>query len=300
MTRPNTHDSESVDIRLPDGSTSTVLLFGARAEDTGSAGEAKPLVVIWPGFGMGARYFKPMASWLAERGFPTAVGELRGQGSSTAIASRTSQWGYHTMVTEDYPLTIAAAKKALGVSEEYPVILLTHSMGGQVGVLFLGSEGARCANVIGMMGVGSGSPFWRSFRGGSRVRIGGGSALMGAISRVVGHWPAGRLDVAGYGRQSALHVGEWARLARTNKLDHIQGADYPAALAGVSVPVLLTRFNNDEDCTLASAEALAAQLSGAPVEVEELAGGLGHNRWAREPETVGQRFVKFYEEKLRD
>ncbi|SDS69757.1 alpha/beta fold hydrolase [Corynebacterium timonense] len=281
----------SVDITLPDRSTSTVSLFPA-------AGAEKPLVVIWPGFGMGARYYTPIASWLSDNGFPSAIGELRGQGTSTARASRSRTWGYHTLVTEDYPLTISAAKEVLGLSAGHPVALLTHSMGGQVGMLYLSSARAREQNVVGMMGVGTGSPYWKSFTGRSKRRIGMGAPVMAGVSRTLGFWPAGKWDLAGYGRQAGRHVREWAQLSRSNSIGHIAGADYPTAVSGVQVPVLLTRFGNDEDCTIASAEALAQHAPAAELAVEQLDGGLGHNKWARDPEVVGRRFVRFYEEKL--
>ena len=281
--------ANNVDITLPDNSTSTVALYPA-------PNSVKPLVVIWPGFGMGARYYRPIAEWLAERGFPAAVGELRGQGSSTAVASRNQSWSYHTLATEDYPLTIKAAKDNLGLPSDHPVIFLTHSMGGQIGTLFLANREANDLNVLGLMGVGTGSPYYKTFNPATKRRLFIGARFMAAVSRVLGYWPDGRLDIAGYGRQSGKHVGEWARLSRTNLVDHIDGNDYTSALLNVTAPVLYTRFNNDEDCTIASAEALAEHIPTAHPKVEELQGDLGHNRWAREPEIVGRRFIRFYEE----
>ncbi|WP_342318753.1 alpha/beta fold hydrolase [Corynebacterium mayonis] len=281
---------ESV-IDLPDGSQSTVLVFRALVD----APSTKPLVVIWPGFGMGARYFKPIASWLSEQGFPAVIGELRGQGSSTAVASRAQQWGYHSMATEDYPLTISAAKKALGLEPSHPVVFLAHSMGGQIGILYLTTADVEANNVRGMMGVGAGSPYWRGFDGAQRLKIRTGVTFMGAFSRVFGYWPGGRFDIAGYGRQSGWHLGEWARFSRTNSLDHVRGDDYATRLQAVSTPILLTRFNNDEDCPIASAQNLAQHVPAAHPVVEELKGDLGHNRWAREPEITGRRLIAFCE-----
>lgn len=316
MTNQERRGPDSVSITLPDGSTSTVLLSvppvptgptvlnGHRTTTTtDTASEAaeraerpKPLVMIWPGFGMGAYYYRPIATYLAEQGFPAAIGELRGQGSSTAIADRHHQWGYHTLVCEDYPLSIRAAKEALGLDADHPVILLCHSMGGQIGALFLSSPQAAELGVVAMMGVGAGSPYWRDFVGRTRARIRGGVPVMDITSRLLGYWPKGRLDIAGYGRQSGVHVREWANFARTNSISHIEGGRYDAALAEVAVPVLLTRCVNDEDCTLASARSLARLLPPEIVMVEELDEELGHNRWAREPEAVGQRLIRFWEQ----
>lgn len=275
--------SESVAVTMPDGSTSPVLLF---------PGGTRPLVMVWPGFGMGARYYRPVAEALAAAGHPVAVGELRGQGASTAVATRRDRWGYHDLAAEDYPRSIRAAKQALGLPEDHPTVLLTHSMGGQIGVLFLSRPEAAELNVTGMTGVGSGSPYFRTFPNPERSRLHVGGYLMQGVSRALGYWPDGRLDITNYGRQSDVHLGEWARFGRHNTLRNLRGADrdYMAAMQDVQVPVLLTRFSNDTYCTVASCDALACLI---PAEVEELAGTLGHNRWAREPDALVGRFLAF-------
>ena len=273
----------SVDVVMPGGSTSPVLLF---------PGESRPLVMVWPGLGMGARYYRPIAEALAARGFPVAVGELRGQGASTAVAGRDQEWGYHDLASEDYPRSIREAKRALGLPEDHPTVLLTHSMGGQIGALFLSRPEARELNVRGMMGVGSGSPYFRTFPNPERNRLRFGGYLMQGVSRVLGYWPDGRLDVTNYGRQSYVHLAEWARFGRTNRLTDLRGADmdYMAAMADVDVPVLLTRFSNDTYCTVDSCRALSRLV---PAQVEEFPGTLGHNAWARTPDVVVDRLDEF-------
>ena len=70
------------------------------AAESGHDGK-KPLVILWPGFGVGARYYEPIAKELAARGWIIAIGELHGQGESTAAASRTQDWGYHDLASSD-------------------------------------------------------------------------------------------------------------------------------------------------------------------------------------------------------
>lgn len=279
-------------VNLPDGSTSPVYVFPPQVE-TGE--ESKPLVAIWPGFGMGARYFRPTAQELANRGYPVVIGELRGQGRSSAKASRKGRWGYHDTASQDYPGTIRAAKEELGLPVDHPTLLLTHSMGGQVASLFLARPEAKELNVVGLMGVGTGSPYKESFVGADRRRVAYGSLFMTAVSTVVGYWPAGRVDLAGYGRQSAVHVREWTRFAHSNSLANLKGQDidYEARMKDVNVPILLTRFTDDDDCTLASAAYLADKFNPDNVHVEQLIGGLGHTKWARKPERVADRLEKF-------
>ncbi|MGI0542730.1 alpha/beta fold hydrolase [Corynebacterium aquatimens] len=287
---------------LPDNSVSTVYCF-APGEDaavvSAASGEA-PLVMMWPGFGMGARYYRPLAHYLAERGFPVAIGELHGQGTSTAKATPSNKWGYHKLASQDYPEAIREAKRVLGLPVDHPTYLLTHSMGGQIGSLFLSRPEAKELNVQGMMGVGSGSPYHRGFIGKAHVRALLGGQMMGQIAKHKGYWPGGALDFAGYGRQSGTHLYEWSLLNRMNTFANLAGQDqdYTEALKQVDVPVLLTRFANDPECTMASCEFLLGHMPKAPRKAEELAGWLGHNKWAREPEIVGDRFIEFVDKRM--
>lgn len=276
---------------MPDGSASTVLLFPATAEFA----ELRPLVVIWPGFGMGARYYLPLAEELAHRGFSVAIGELRGQGQSTARASFRDSWGYHDLASVDYPRTIQAAKAWFDLEQDHPTVLLTHSMGGQIGTLLLTRPEAKALNIVGMMGVGAGSPFVGAFPNPERTRLRIGGVVMRGLSRIIGFWPGGPLDITNYGRQSRVHIREWARFGRTNSLARLRGQDYDymAAMQEVKIPVLLTRYSNDQYCTVASARALGNLIPKSFARVEEFPGDKGHNRWAREPEEVANRFEEF-------
>lgn len=293
----NDYTFVNADVNLPDGSVTPVYVFPPQG---GTPDEVKPLVAIWPGFGMGARYFRPTAQELADRGYSVVIGELRGQGRSSAKASRKARWGYHDTASQDYPATIRAAKEELGLAHDHPTVLLTHSMGGQVASLFLARPEAKELNVVGMMGVGTGSPYKKGFVGADRRRVALGSLFMTAVSKVVGHWPAGRVDLAGYGRQSDVHVKEWTRFAHSNSLADLRGQDidYEARMPEIAVPILLTRFTDDQDCTLASAAYLADKFDPDTVRVEQLIGGLGHTKWARKPGVVADRLDTFVESLL--
>ena len=260
----------------------------------GGGAAARQLVVIMPGMGMEGRYYRPIAEALAAAGFPVAIGELRGQGRSPQFASRQNQWGYHHVAAEDFPQTIAEAKKALSLADDYPTILLTHSMGGQVGVLFMARPEAQQLNVVGLLGVGAGNPWYKAFPWRDRLKYGLGIQMIWLASQVLGYWPGDKVKLGGtWGRHPRTYLNEWARMNRSGKRGALAGADmdYIEAMGKVVAPVVLTRFGNDRDCTLASAQALAEPVAGA--RVKELEGGLGHNKWAREPEIVVQRLIEF-------
>lgn len=283
--------TSDVEVALPDGSVSPVTVY--RPEDP----SARPLVVVWPGMGVGASYYRPLVEELADHGFAAVCGELRGQGRNTATPSRSQNWGYHQVASEDYPQTIAAAKQELGLAKDHPTILLCHSMGGQIATVFLARPEASDLGVIAMYGVGSGSPDYHAFSGPTRNRVRWGSVFMRVVGKFMGYWPgkiAGR-DIAGYGPQAQQHIAEWSRFSWTNKLDKLDGADidYLEEQKKVFVPILLTRYNNDVDCPIASCESMAKTLPAADVRIEQFEGDLGHNRWARQPEAVVDRLETF-------
>ncbi|MCP1388479.1 alpha/beta fold hydrolase [Corynebacterium sp. TA-R-1] len=260
------------------------------------ASAPRQLVVVMPGMGMEGRYYRPIAQALADAGFPTAIGELRGQGRSPQKATRANQWGYHHVASEDFPQTIIEAKRALALADDHSVILLTHSMGGQVGVLFMARPEARELNVVGLLGVGAGSPWYRAFPWRDRLKYGLGIQTIWAFTQLIGFWPGDKVKIGGtWGRHPRTYINEWARMNRAGKRGELAGADidYVAAMGEIEAPVVLTRFTNDRDCTVASAEKLAEPVASA--RVEELDGGLGHNKWAREPEIVVKRMLEFAE-----
>lgn len=255
----------------------------------------KPLVIIWPGFGMGARYFDPMGRELARRGYLVASGELRGQGSSTAKATRKHTWGYHHLASQDFPITIKAVKKDLGLANNYPTVFLCHSLGGQIAPLFFTRKEAIELNVQGFLAVGTGSPYYPGYSGLVRRKLRIGTIIIKAIVTIFGYQPAGKLDLTGYGRQAKHVMLEWIRFSRSNQQRGLLGEDrdYDDAKNGVTIPVLLTRFHTDQDCTRKAAEHLAAGLPNADVTIEEYPKRLGHNRWAREPQIIAERLEKF-------
>lgn len=286
-----TEPTTTVHVEMPDASVSPVQVWQG-------SGRTQPLVMVWPGFGMGGYYFRPLAAELAERGFPVAIGELRGQGQSSARATRSSTWGYHDLASEDFPRQVRAVKQELGLPVDHPMIFLAHSMGGQISCLFAAREDTRELNLRGIFGVGSGSPYRPAFDPQMGRRLGVGALFLGRVGgHGLGYWP-GRIlgrDFLGYGRQAGAHMREWLRFHKRNSLEDLTGQDmdYVAALSRLELPVLFTRFTNDQDCPTASSEALAEFLPNADVRFEDLPGELGHNRWAREPGIVADRFVSF-------
>lgn len=276
-----------VERTLPDGSVTPMAVY--RPE-----GAPRAIVVLFPGFGMGSRYYWPMAQELRDRGYAVLVSELRGQGGQTARASRFRQWGYHDIASVDFPAAVATAREQFQTDgERLPVYLMCHSMGGQIGALYLSRPEA---DVDGMITIGSGTPHYIRFEGREFIRLCWGGPVMWAVAAVLGYWPAGPWDLARYGRQSGRHVREWAMFARNGRL-RPKGADqnYERRILQVKTPVLMLSCDGDKDCTADSAVDLASRMPRA-ARYEFIDERLGHNRWAREPEAVVDRFEYWLEE----
>ncbi len=306
---------ELLQVTMWDNSVSTVRLFrpspsvavgehgGKAASDSPSTQREsgsyeQPLIVIWPGWGVGARYYDPLGRELARRGYPVVTGELHGQGSSTAKPSRTHSYGYHHMASNDFPETIYAAKRAFGLAAQHPTFFICHSMGGQVASLFAARPEAAAVGLQGVMGVGTGSPHWRGFVGREKIRLRWGTLWMRLMVALFGYQPDGRLDLAGYGAQPRGHFSEWYRFVHTNRLYRLQDEDmdYEQAKLQLEVPFLLTRYVDDADCTIQSCANLALSLPSAYVTVEELPERLGHNSWARNPQAPADRLEAFIQD----
>lgn len=257
-------------------------------------GQPRGIVVIWPGFGMGSRYYRPMAKELQERGFSVLVSELRGQGSQTAIASRRSNWGYHDLASIDYVAAVRVARREFETDgKKLPLYFMCHSMGGQIASLYVSRPEA---DVDGVMTIGSGTPHYIRFSGREKKRLIWGAPVMQYVSFIFGYWPAGLLDLARYGRQAANHVREWAGFARTGRIRPYRAdQNYEREMLKVRTPMLMVTCGGDRDCPPDSAMDLASRLPKAAA-FEFIERRLGHNRWAREPETVADRFEQFIDD----
>ncbi len=287
-----------IDVRMWDNSTSTLRLFLPSPESAEKT--PRPIIVICPGYGMGARYYDPIAAELASRGFYVATSELHGQGSNTARASREHDFGYHHMAALDLPASIETAKEHFNLPRDYPTYLLCHSRGGQIAAVFAARPEVEDLGIRGIMGVGTGSPYWKGFRGKQRLRMRHGTRIMELIVRIFGHQPDGIWDIAGYGRQPKTFILEWLHCLRTNRLPQLkdQDLDYAMAFSQINIPILLTRYSNDDECTLRSIRYFAENLPTSWVAIEELPEPFGHNKWARTPHSAANRLEKYITEGL--
>ncbi|MEV6319914.1 alpha/beta fold hydrolase [Nocardia sp. NPDC051787] len=280
---------QTVPIQMPDGTTVPVRLIPAEGTHRHpvTPDAPRPVVVIVPGLGVPAGYYELFASGLAARGFDVAIGELRGNGDSRPKPSSASTFGYHELVSVDFPAIFEVVRDQFPDSTPY---LLGHSMGGQLGVMYAARIRGRLG---GLILVASGTPYYRGYRGLSGPGMLVGTAAISLTANLAGVWPGDRVSM-GFGRQSKVLISDWARLARTGRFVPV-GADidYEERIARLKLPVLSITMTGDELTPPSSAEHLLDKLPNAEVTRWRQPEALGHNGWIRQHTSTVDQIEKW-------
>ncbi|NKY54108.1 alpha/beta hydrolase family protein [Nocardia vermiculata] len=284
---------ETIPIQMPDGSTVPVRFVSARGPHRHpiTADAPRPVVVIIPGLGVPGEFYGDFARELARRGFDAAIGELRGNGDSRPKPSASSSYGYHELVSVDFPAIFEAVRTRF---PESTPILLGHSMGGQLGVMYAARIRGRLA---GMILVASGTPYYRGYGGIARSAMLVGPAAISLTANLAGFWPGDRITAGGFGRQSKVLIADWARLARTGRFMPVDAdIDYDERIARLTLPVLSITVGGDELTPRSSAAHLLEKLPRARVSTWHEPRPLGHNGWITDPDST----VDHIEQWIRD
>lgn len=266
MSHP-TADATILDLVLAraEGTRFTVGLARASGE-----GADAPVVLIAPAMGMRTHYYRDLVAALAAAGVHAAVAEQRGhEASGGRRPGRDYDYGYAELV-EDLAEAAQAVRREL---PQAPLVILGHSLGGQIATAYAGAGHPRPDGLVLMA---ASTPYWPHW--GPRLRVVG--HLLPAIARVLGHYPGGRLGFAG--RESRTLMRDWGRLARDGRLP--VGEE---GLAALRLPVLAVSIEGDELGVPAAVDALAAKLPAASLTRLHLdVDGVDHFRWAKRPDVV--------------
>lgn len=249
--------------------------------DDGSA----PMALILPAMGVPARYYRQFAAVLHAAGFAVLALDLRGNGASTPRPSRKTKYGYADLVDDVAAVCAAIAERRAG----RPLLLIGHSLGGQVGLLHAANDPA---GVSGVVLIAAGIPYWRAYPGRHRYRVFAMIQGIGAASAVLGVWPGWGFG----GRQAGRVMTDWARTSRAGDYRGLPGAD--EALAKLDVPVLAISFEGDSLVPAPVVDHYVAPLRAAPVErvhlsAADLGGPTDHFKWTRVSAPVVARVAAF-------
>lgn len=121
-----------MNLSLLDGATSDMTVF--KNEKFINNNDAI-VYVIHPALGTPAGYYHFLAEEISKtKDCHVVVFEIRGNGTSSEIASASNDWGYYTIIENDFEVHIPIV---LEMFTNNPIILIGHSFGAQLQSLYL-------------------------------------------------------------------------------------------------------------------------------------------------------------------
>ena len=259
---------------------------GARVGIRRVAGaEGAPTILCTAAMGVEAAFYTRFAVSLQALGYEVFTVDNRGLGLSSVEIRRGVDHGFREVVEGDMPAVVQWVRDA---SRGGPLILLGHSLGGQLNCLY---AAAAATKPDAMVLLTCCSVYWGSFR----WPIGWGLWLFGLLARgvteVMGYWP-GR--TFGFGRKEPLTLTrDWTHQCRTGRYEP-RGAslNYEALLRRLEVPILALSFTDDFYAPKAAVEHLLDKMPAAATHHRDLGSdplrgeGMSHFSWAKRPDVV--------------
>ena len=247
-----------------------------------------PVVMIWPAMGVPARYYRPFARQLTERGLSVVAADLRGTGSSTPRPSRRSEYAYPELAA-DVGAVLDALKPRI---DGRRVILFGHSLGGQMCVLHQALTGDTRVDGLALVAVGL--PWYRNYPGRRSLGVLGFTQAIAATSAVLGVWPGWGFG----GRQARGVIRDWGYTARHGAFRSIDGTDMAAALARIVTPVLAISVDDDQYTPANTLDHLCAAMPAAPAQrshltAAEAGANIDHVKWVRASAPIADRVAAF-------
>lgn len=198
----------------------------------------KPVILVFAAMGAPARAYRRLARWFAEHGYAIATMDTRGTGESTPTPKRGIDFGVSAHLYGDWPAAIAWARAT------YPnrkIVLLGHSIGGQLSSIYAGQHSEKIAALVLLTTT---AVWWKAVPGiahrlGALVMF----SVFAAVSRLLGWFPGQRFN---WGLPLARQlVLDWARWGFTGRYTDTQRRNLDIALANVTAPVLSISFTDD-------------------------------------------------------
>ena len=223
---------EKIEITNPDDSSNQISLF-QEAENSKS-----PVVVIFPAMGVWAKFYTPLAEALTKHHLNAALVDLRGNDKSSIRPGRGSDFGYHDMMAMDYETTIQVLRKRFPDSK---IILLGHSLGGQLAALYL-SKNPQMAD--GLILIACCSVYYKGWNGIRRFGALFSIQLFALLARIFGYFPGTKVGFGGVEAKTVMI--DWSHLGRTgNYALRNTNFDYEGSLKDMDKPTLVISFAGD-------------------------------------------------------
>ncbi|MBX2797137.1 MAG: alpha/beta fold hydrolase [Myxococcales bacterium] len=247
-----------LEVTSEDGARSALEAF-----DAPELPDDAPVALLLPAMGVQARFYNRLALPLAQRGIRLITAEQRGHGRSEVRPGRAADFGYVHLLECDLPASIQRVRARHPAS---PVVLLGHSLGGQMAALYCSAQPGQ---VTGFVTVAACSVYWRAFPPGKRLPVLVGTQLASLVGRVWGTFPGHRLGFAGH--EATGVIRDWARQSRDGRYA-VSGTavDYEGALRSNRTPGLVLSLHGDELAPRSAVRHLAQKMPAEQITLRHL------------------------------
>ncbi len=256
---------------------------------------AAAALLLSPAMGVPAARYERFAAALHEAGYHVMLTELRGVGDSPVRPSRRVDFGYADLAERDWPAVVAAARRRW---PQAPIVLVGHSLGGQLSMLY---AAAHPQDVAALALPAAGTIHWRAYP----LRAGLGILAFTQAARLIaamrGVFPGRRLGFGGTEARSLIR--DWARVAVSGRWE-LRGAshDYERLLADLDVPTLSLTLEGDRFAPPGAAAGLTAKLANVDhvhLDAATLGGATDHLSWLKQPQPVAAQIHRWLATTLR-
>ena len=243
-----------------------------------------PVVLVSPAMAVPSWFYRPLLAAFEAVGWEARVVPRRGFDEASPVASRAHDWSYADEIQD----VADAVEKARAEEPDRPVLLLGHSLGGQVSTFHdLAHDPAD-----GLVLVGVSTPHFRAYPyGGLPVLAMGG--VVPLATRAFGYLPKPAFGAPG----ARTLMREWARWVRTGKppvrVDH-----------KVATPSLVVKLQADAYAVSAATDAFV-ELALDPAHVTRWTytrdqapegASTDHVQWVKRPQVVVDQVLTWWAE----
>jgi len=254
---------------------------------------AKRVLLFFPAMGVEARYYRVWASSMAEQGFLCCISDWRGHGTSSLRPKTGANFGYHTMIEQDYNCAIDAVRNYADSEELY---LGGHSLGGQLSCLFAGTRSDDQSWLSGIILIAACTISHKGWPGIQGFVMRFVPYIFSTVARWVGYFPGNKLNFAGI--EAKQQILDWAQ----SGIDGFyQPKGYDSAIdrmmEKVEVPIISLSFEGDAYAPKAAVDNLVSKMPGCNVSRVHLTASdypreiLDHFKWARKSPEVTTELI---------
>jgi predicted alpha/beta hydrolase len=265
---------EEIVIVSQDGIASKIAVF---AEDPAPSA---PVLICMPAMGVAAKFYEPLALPIVQQGWRFVTADLRGNGLYALRVGRGVNFGYHEMITFDWP---AVVDKVKTLFPDAPVYLLGHSLGGQLSALYLAASPEAAS---GLILVAAPSVHFKGWELPLSLGVLAGTQAACGLASLIGYFPGRKIGFGG--TEARGMICDWARQARTGRYQPSGSTlDYERLLKELEIPVLAFSFEGDFLSPEKAVGNLLAKMRRARVTRVHLAGDdLDHFHWVKNPDPI--------------